>query len=178
MSSRARRTSVGVLLALYFLWPLVHQQLVLRYRIDPWKLAGWAMYTAPSARVRINLVGLGADGRRVRIDPRSPAELAVVLEDFDARRQTLGLFVEPDGVVRKLVEIYPDYREWSVVVDQVGLNSENRFGVVHRSIYHYPIDGERLGAMRVEYPAVPEIQAPEGDRGGPSSSPPGGRERR
>jgi len=147
-----------VLLVVYFLWPLVHQQLVARYRTDPWKFAGWAMYSVPSARVRVKLIGLAADGRRVRIDPRKSTALASALDDFVARRRTLGLFVEPEAVVRKLIEVDPGTREWTVVVDQVGLNRENRFGVIHRSVYRYPVEAERPGAVHIDYPAVPEAQ--------------------
>jgi len=158
LSPRARRVCVGLLLVGYFLWPLVHQQLVSRYRTDPWKLAGWAMYSAPSARVRVHLVALGPDGQRVRIDPKESKGLVTELDDFVRRRRTLGLFVEPESVVRKLIEVHPEAREWTVVVDQVGLNGENRFGVIHRSVYHYPIDGGRPGAVSIEYPAIPEAE--------------------
>jgi hypothetical protein len=156
LSSRTLRKCVGVLLILYFLWPLVHQQLVFRYRVDPWKLAGWAMYSAPSARVRVTLVGQDGSDRRARIDPRKPAGLERAVEDFVARRHTLGLFIEPEGIARKLVEIHPDHRQWTVVVDQIGLNSENLLAVIHRSVYRYPINAGELGPASVEQPAVPE----------------------
>lgn len=149
---------VGVLIGLYFLWPLVHQQLVRHYRTDPWKLAGWAMYSAPSARVRITVLGVDADEQRVRIDPRKPADLAAALEEFVSRRRTLGLFVEPEAIALRLLEIFPDHREWTLVVDQVGLNSENWLGVLHRSVYRYPIDADGLGPVDVDYPVVPERQ--------------------
>lgn len=156
MSPRTRRIGVGALLVLYLLWPLVHQQLVFRYRIDPWKLAGWAMYSAPSPRVRVTLVGLDAAEQRARIDPRTPAGLARTVEDFAARRRTLGLFIEPEGIARKLVEIYPDHRQWTVVVDQVGLNADNSFAVIHRSVYGYPIEEGEFGSVNIDYPTVPE----------------------
>jgi hypothetical protein len=138
---------------------LVHQQLVIRYRIDPWKLAGWAMYSAPSARLRVSLIGLEPDGQRVRIDPRRSIGLASAFDEFVARRRTLGLFVLPEAVVAKLIEAHPGTREWTVVVDQVGLNASNRFGVIHRSVYHYPVTSERPGVVRIEYPAIPKAQA-------------------
>ena len=159
MSARTRRSLVGGLIILYFIWPLVQHQLVLRYRIDPWKLAGWAMYSAPSARVRISLVGVDDAGARARISPASPAALAETLEDFVLRRRTLGLFVEPEEVAQKLLALYPNYLEWTVVVDQVGLTRENWFGVIHRSTYRYANLVGTLGPVDINHPAIPTDQA-------------------
>jgi hypothetical protein len=114
------------------------------------------MYSAPSARVRVNLVGLDAAEQRARIDPRKPVGLARTVEDFVSRRRTLGLFIEPEGVARILVEIYPDHRQWTIVVDQVGLNSDNSFAVVHRSVYDYPIEAGELGSVSIDHPTVSE----------------------
>jgi len=126
------------------------------------------MYSAPSARVRVTVLGVDAAERRVQINPRQPVGLEESLEDFVTRRRTLGLFVEPESVARKLVEVFPDHREWTVVVDQVGLTSENRFGVIHRSVYRYPIDAGELGPVDIGYPAVPV--SPRHDRRGQGPS--------
>ena len=128
---------MGALLVFYLLWPLVQHQLVRVYRVDPWKLAGWAMYTAPSARVRIHLIGVDADGRNVRIDPKTSIEVRRSVSEFAAARRRLGLFVEPRLVATSLLESLPDYHEWTVVVEQVGLTPENYFGVIHRRDYRY-----------------------------------------
>lgn len=154
MSARARKILVGVLLAAYFVWPLVHHQLVLRYRIDPWKLAGWAMYTTSAARIRISLSGVDESGRPVRVRPRSTARLQTILSDYVYRRRTLGLFAPPDSVVREVADMHPDYAEWTVTVDEIGLNAENYFAVIHRSTYRYPnIDGAP-GPAEISYPTA------------------------
>jgi hypothetical protein len=46
-----------------------------------------------------------------------------------------------------------------VVVDQVGLTSENWFGVIHRSTYRYPNRDGMLGPVAISHPAVPRDQA-------------------
>ena len=65
MTPRIRHKVVGLLLAVLIIWPLVQQQLVLRYRVSPWKLAGWAMYTTVMPRGNMALTGIDASGRRV-----------------------------------------------------------------------------------------------------------------
>ena len=37
--------ALGFLCAFAF-WPLIHQHLVIHHGVNPWKLAGWAMYSA------------------------------------------------------------------------------------------------------------------------------------
>ena len=37
------------------LWPIGHAALVARYDVDPWKLAGWAMYTRPTPPLLVAL---------------------------------------------------------------------------------------------------------------------------
>jgi hypothetical protein len=132
-----RRRIVGALIVLLLLWPLVQQQLVRVYRVDPWKLAGWAMYSVPSAWVRIQLIGLDANERTLRIDPKSSAALKMAVLEFGTKRRRIGLFVEPMSIATTLLKAFPDHREWTVVVDQVGLTSRNFFGVIHRSEYRY-----------------------------------------
>ena len=47
MSLRAKQYVLAGLLLLLALWPLAHRALVVRYRVDPWRLFGWAMYCTP-----------------------------------------------------------------------------------------------------------------------------------
>jgi hypothetical protein len=81
---RGKRRTVAALLVVFAVWPLAHYFVVAHYGLDPWKFAGWAMYTQPSflptvevfelregARVKTPLIGsrlepAAAEQRRLR----------------------------------------------------------------------------------------------------------------
>ena len=64
--SRAKIRIVAAMLTAFAVWPLLHYRLVSRYGLDPWKFAGWAMYTAPSYLPKVEIFEL-RDGVRVKI---------------------------------------------------------------------------------------------------------------
>lgn len=137
MSAYARRLLVGVLIGLYFIWPFVHQQLVLRYRLNPWKLAGWAMYSTVPPRINLQIVGLYAAGKRVTLDKRATPELAAEVQAYLARRQWLGLFADPAPVGRALSRAYPEHARFVLIVDEFGLTKDDQLGLTQRVEYGY-----------------------------------------
>ncbi len=71
--SRKRRVASLFLIA-FALWPALHYGLVVQYGVDPWKLVGWAMYSAPGPMKSLQLAVEGADGRLRAIDPATYTE--------------------------------------------------------------------------------------------------------
>ena len=97
-----KRRVVVVFFTLFALWPLVHRGLVAAYDANPWKLAGWAMYTRPHFPSRVELVGLrGGDERR--ISELTPWE-RTLLDEYVERRYTLGDLASPEDLAEALLE--------------------------------------------------------------------------
>ena len=59
--SRLKRSLVHVFLLVLAVWPAVHIGLVLRYDVNPWKLAGWGMYSAPQLPAYVRVSALTPD---------------------------------------------------------------------------------------------------------------------
>lgn len=111
-----RGVVVAVLLFVAF-WPLVHRGLVARYDVNPWKLAGFAMYTTPTPPVQVVLFRRGAGGL-VPIDERSLSpELQRRLARFRVERHALGALRRPDALGAALLEARPELA-WVVVAVQ------------------------------------------------------------
>jgi hypothetical protein len=108
---------VTVALVAFALWPLAHRALVVAYDVNPWKLGGWAMYTAPSLSIGVALFEL-RDNRPMVLDaedltPRVRKEV----RDFVARRSALGVLASPDDLGRVLFEERPQWPLMLVVAD-------------------------------------------------------------
>lgn len=101
MSFSAKRRLVLTFLAGAVLWPMAHRILVATYEIDPWRLAGWAMYCTPKLRVEVALVPEQA-GRPVEL--AIPSDLREKANRFAERRAVLGRFSDPAGLARQALE--------------------------------------------------------------------------
>ena len=64
-----RRLVIAFLIG-FALWPAVHRGLVAAYDVNPWKLAGWAMYARPHfpSRVALYLVEGETERRLTELD--------------------------------------------------------------------------------------------------------------
>lgn len=153
MTPRIRHNVVGLLLAVLMIWPLVQQQLVLRYRVSPWKLAGWAMYTTVMPRGNMTLTGIDASGRRVPLDPRSSADLLATRSDFMSVRLMLGLFADPLPVARAMAGAHPAYQEWEITVNEVGLSRRSWLETIHQTVYSFKMTSTGVEQANVSYPA-------------------------
>jgi hypothetical protein len=142
----SRRVIVGLLVGLYLLWPLVQQQLVLRYRVNSWRLGGWAMYATIKPRVRIDLFGVGADGRRVPLSTEASKDLVDAVGSYEIRRREFGLFADPRPVAWNLALAYEEFSKFVVRVDEIGLTDQSWIGTTHRVDYEF----ERGEDRRVE----------------------------
>lgn len=157
MKPRTRHVWVGSLLAIYIVWPLVHQQLVLHYRINPWKFAGWAMYSTMQPRGNVVFRGLDERGAWTPIDPRPHDELMAARARFMSRRLVMGLFVDPSPMAAALARALPQFTAWEIEVNEVGLSDPAWIETVHRSTFLYgpgPHGVERKSATYSVPPAT------------------------
>jgi hypothetical protein len=100
-----KRRVVVVFLVAFAIWPALHRLLVAAYDANPWKLAGWAMYSRPHFPSQLAL-GLLEEGR-VR-----PVELVawerVLADEFLERYFSVGRLTSPDTLVQALLARFPD----------------------------------------------------------------------
>ena len=96
-----KRRAVVAGVVLFALWPALHRGIVAAYDANPWKLAGWAMYTRPHFLSEVELSWL-------RGDQQLPVELTpwerTLLEEFVERRYTLGELASPESVARAVLD--------------------------------------------------------------------------
>lgn len=100
-----RRIVVAFLVA-FALWPAVHRALVAGYDVNPWKLAGWAMYARPHFPSRLAL-RLVEDGRERPVPALDEWEQLLAAE-FLERRYSVGRLASPDALVEKLLSRLPE----------------------------------------------------------------------
>ncbi len=58
--SRLKRSLVYAGMIGLAVWPALHIALVVEYGVNPWKLAGWGMYSAPQIAPEVRLFGLAS----------------------------------------------------------------------------------------------------------------------
>lgn len=116
-----RRLALALLAALA-LWPLLHRGLVARYDLNPWKLAGFAMYTTPTPPVLV-VVLHDAGGRLAPLDERGlPEATRRALDRFRSERHALGRLRRPDDLARALFRARPDLPALVVLVQRMRLD--------------------------------------------------------
>ncbi len=105
--SRAKRALVQAALLIFAVWPVVHIGLVKRYDINPWKLAGWGMYSAPQLPCRLRVFCLTPD----EVGLYELRTLDPVLEQkarqFLRRRRALRRLARPDALGAAVLEDAP-----------------------------------------------------------------------
>jgi len=95
-----RRLVVAFLVA-FAIWPAVHRALVAVYDVNPWKLAGWAMYARPHfpSRLALYLVEDGAERPVSGLDDWDQVMAAEYLE----RRYSAGRLASPRALADRLL---------------------------------------------------------------------------
>jgi hypothetical protein len=113
----ARRRFVIALLACVALWPVAHRALVARYGINPWKFAGWAMYTTPV--VPELAVLFEPKGKELAVlDERTlPPPARDALERFRIQRTAYGDLARADDLARAVFTARGDL-QWLLVATQ------------------------------------------------------------
>jgi len=116
--SKSKRIIVYAFLVAFTVWPLVHISLVKRFEVNPWKLAGWGMYSAPQLPAWVQLFALTPDSVGIyEIQTVQPA-LQPAVDGFLRHRRGLGQLVEPDALARAMLDYYPGIDGVRIVVVQ------------------------------------------------------------
>jgi len=138
---RGKQTVIVVLLVLVAVWPFGHRALVAAYDVNPWKLAGWAMYATPTPPVLAAIfqpVGKGG----IPIPRESlPESVGVALDEFVMERHALGDFRRPDEVAALVLESNADLDEVVVMVQRMILDSKTALMTSRNAIYRYDRTG-------------------------------------
>jgi hypothetical protein len=121
-----KRRLVGGFLIAFGLWPLVHWGLVRVYDVDPWKLAGWAMYTAPGAMktVRVTRIERGGGFETLDFARYGPEEQRAV-DRFRERRRVLGRLASSEPLARTMLALHPDWEGVAISVLSLKLDPED-----------------------------------------------------
>ena len=132
------KRNVAVSLLLFaLLWPFAQRTLVARFGMDPWKLAGFAMYAAPSLPVLV-AVFVPLDGRLVLVDEATlPDPVRARLDRFRVERLALGRLREPEDVARALLAARPDASGVMIVVQRTDLDRHSARTVSAEEIFSY-----------------------------------------
>lgn len=116
-----RKISLCVL-ALLCAWPLVHYALSRSCHIDHWRFSGFAMYTRPTDRPVLEVVG------EVNGQPLSQPALAAALgkdasriDEYLDHRRLWGELAPPDGLARLILARIPQLAEVTLYIDTITL---------------------------------------------------------
>lgn len=120
--ARAQRRVALAILAFVAVWPLLHRGLVARFGINPWKLAGWAMYTTPVVPTIVVLLR-EEGGKLTVLDERTlPAEAAEALQRYRDARTAWGTLVAPEPLARAVFEAQPGLEHLVVATQKLTLD--------------------------------------------------------
>ncbi|MEM8605633.1 MAG: hypothetical protein AAGF92_00910 [Myxococcota bacterium] len=118
-----KRRLVIAFVVLLTIWPLAHRAMVAAFNVNPWKLAGWAMFCIPNPKTSTQTYGLTTSGRRIRFEMRPEDQFDLSLYDY--RRQILGeLAPPPDRLAEQILSRHPELAGVGVVVYQYHLDPE------------------------------------------------------
>lgn len=144
--SLARRKQVLALALIGFsLWPLVQMELVRRFGISPWKLAGWGMYAAP--RISPGIAILVQEGSEEPAPMRIvPPAVRVACENFAPRRLWLRNLAPPDAIGELVLAANPAYQKATIQILELRLDTET--GMVRTEATTYQYDRHASGERR------------------------------
>ncbi len=141
-------------IAFVALWPLVHRGLVAAYDVNPWKLGGWAMYTAATPPVLVVAFEPRGQGG-VPIDrTKLPVYAQQALQRFELRRHVLGNLHRPDEFAAHVLRARSDLSEVVILVQRMVLDPETA-RMTARTM-HYTYDRAGFRGERAVPPAVPK----------------------
>lgn len=135
--SRLKRSLVYAGLIGLAVWPALHIALVVEYGVNPWKLAGWGMYSAPQIAPEVRLFGLasGAGGRYEL--GTVPSALAPAVLDFRRSRLGLGELARPDALAAAMLDYYSAIDGVAIVVVQPVLDPGSNLIEDRSTTYEY-----------------------------------------
>ena len=101
LDPRKRKLLAALLLALA-LWPFAQRALVARFDVNPWKLAGFAMYATPAPPLLVAVLVPEGDAFTPLAAHTLEAEARAALEQFQMRRHAVGALVEPSALAAQV----------------------------------------------------------------------------
>ena len=121
-----KRRIVAIALLCFALWPLAQHGLVRAFGVDPWKLFGWAMYSAPGPMRTVRVVGVLEDGTALGLDYRAyaPADERAI-SHFRHRRNALGSLASSDRLALSLLAGHPEWAGVWIGVLSLSLDADS-----------------------------------------------------
>lgn len=120
----------------FTLWPLAQMELVHRFGISPWKLAGWGMYATP--RISPGLAILVQEGDQPPAPmPTVPPEVRVACQRLQRKRLWLRDLAPPDEVGRLVLASKREYRRVTVILLQPVLDTTSGMVRTEEKAYDY-----------------------------------------
>ena len=126
-----------ILLLVAALWPAVQLTLVKTAQVNPWKLAGWGMYSAPQIPAYVEVFGLTPDEVGEYEVSRVPAGAVPELERFLRLRRGLGDLVAPERLAKGLLDRWIAVDGVRIVVVQPRIDPGTGLIVERRRAYVY-----------------------------------------
>ncbi len=135
VSLKTKTVIIGILVAVFAVWPLLHHAMVKHYFISPWRLFGWAMYCIPVYQPQVRFFAAeGKQQREIKFPMTEPDDVHA-LQRFIRNRAQLGTLISADELGRILLREHP--RLDAVIVH------------VEQPVYHY--DSDRIRKAYYEY---------------------------
>jgi hypothetical protein len=135
--NRLKQRFVYASLIVLAVWPAGHIALVTRYGVNPWKLAGWGMYSAPQIVPEVRLFGLTSDAVRRYELGTVPTPLAPAVLDFRRARLGLGELARPDSLAKAMLDHYSAIDGVAIVVVQPVLDPASGMIEDRSTTYEY-----------------------------------------
>ena len=132
-----KRSVVHAGLIVFALWPAAHIGLVKTWEVNPWKLAGWGMYSAPQIPAELRISCFTPDEVGVYPLTALPAELEATRYEFLRARLGLGSLSRPTRLARALLDRYPAIDGVSIEVVQPVLNRRTGLVEERTTTYEY-----------------------------------------
>ena len=139
---RGRIRFVAGLLLAFGIWPACHFFVVQHYRMNPWKFAGWAMYSRHVFKPKLEVFLLD-DGRRVELPLTEPElrEAAALRDTFRRESREWGLLATPDALVSSIQSVFEPSEGIEVVVQRFSIDPVPARVSVRRESHFYLADG-------------------------------------
>jgi hypothetical protein len=136
LSLARKKQILTAALIVFTLWPLVHMELVRRYRISPWKLAGWGMYSMPRITPGIGILVQRGNEAPAPM-PSVPPEVLTACDMFSSRRLWLHYLAKPDTIGALVLATHPDYRRVTIFTVEPVLDPTTGMVRTEQTDYHY-----------------------------------------
>ncbi len=135
--NKLKQSVVHAALVALTVWPAVHIGLVKAYDVNPWKLAGWGMYSAPQLPSYVQITCLTPDRVGSYELGSLPPEIEPELQEFLLLRRHLGLLVEPDEFAAALLDYYPAIDGVDIAILEPVLNPRTGMIEEQSATYEY-----------------------------------------